>query len=87
MTRNKVQVEGNRNKVTVVLSYHGDNSDYKDCEVSWLLPMAPKRVNKEKNILKGLNNQLRTRWKMRNSLWYLKDFSCSLWTDMDEDQV
>lgn len=67
--KKEVQVESNRNKVTMVLSHHGDNSDHKDCEVSWLLLMAPKRVNKEKNILKGLNTQLRTRWKIRKSLW------------------
>lgn len=33
----------------VVLSHHGDNSDYKDCGVTWLLLKAPKRVNRGKN--------------------------------------
>lgn len=33
--------------------------------------MAPKRVNREKDILKALNTQLWARWKMRKSLdWY-----------------
>lgn len=65
VAKNEVQVEDNRNKVTVVLSLHGDNRDYKDCGVGWLLLMAPQRVNSEKDILKASNTQLRTRWKIR----------------------
>lgn len=46
-----MQVEDNGNQVTVVLSLHGDNRDYKDC--GWLLLMAPQRVNSEKDILRA----------------------------------
>ena len=48
-----MQVEDNGNQVTVVLSLHGDNRDYKDCGVGWLLLMAPQRVSCEKDILKA----------------------------------
>lgn len=59
------KVKGNRNTVTVVLSHHGDNSDYKECGISWMFLMAPKTVNREKTsfLLKISNTQLRTRWK------------------------
>lgn len=52
VTRNEVQVVGNRNKATVVPCHHGDNSYCKDRRVSWLLLMAPKRVNREKDLLR-----------------------------------
>ena len=67
VARDEVQVVGNRNTVTGILSHHGDNSYYKDCRVSWLLLMAPKRVRSEKDLLKTFNTRLRTRWKIRKS--------------------
>lgn len=48
-----MQVEDNGNQVTVALSLHGDNRDYKEGGVGWLLPMTPPRVNNEKDILKA----------------------------------
>ena len=71
VVRDEVQVAGNRNKVTVVLSHHDDNGYYKDCRVSWLLLMAPKTVGRGKDLLKTFNTQLRTRWKIRKSLCLL----------------
>lgn len=48
-----MQVEDNGNQVTVALRLHGDNCDYKNSGVGWLLLMAPQRVNSEKDILKA----------------------------------
>ena len=67
VARDEVQVVGNRNKVTVILGHHGDNSYYKDCRVSWLLLMAPKRVIRGNDLSKTFSTQLRTSWKIRKS--------------------
>lgn len=48
-----MQVEDNGIQVTVALSLHGDNCDYKDGGVGWLLLMTPQRVNNEKDLLKA----------------------------------
>lgn len=50
-----IQVEGNRNKVTVVLSYHGNGSACRDDSQL----MALRMVNKGKRTSSDLNIQLR----------------------------